>query len=338
MLVGTYTSGESRGIYSFRFNQETGASAPLATTDVSNPSYLTVSADKRFVYAVSEESDTTSALNAFALDAATGKLRLLNRRPTYSAAPCYVSTNGREVLTANYGGGTMAVFPLNADGSIGPVDTLFEGSTGGTDSVRQATPHIHCALYSPDGKYIFATDFSADRILRFAVHPKNCVPFRSEETFSVAPGSGPRHLTFSADGAFAYLISELSGNVTAFRYHDGQLETIQTIAADTLRARASADIHLSGDGRYLYASNRRQGDGIAVFAVDAATGQLSAVGYQPTALHPRNFALTPNGRFLLVACRDSGCIQVFARDADTGLLRDTHQDIRLDKPVCIRFV
>ena len=338
MLVGTYTDGNSKGIYTFRFNQETGLATSLSSIEVLNPSYLIPSEDGKFVYAVSEMNDTTAALNAFSFDKETGKLSLLNRQPTMGADPCYVATNGKEVLTANYSGGSMSIFPLKKNGSLEPVDTLFEGSTGGPDAERQATPHVHCTVFSPDGKYIFATDFSADRILRFVIHPKSIIPHPSAEAIDVDPNSGPRHLTFSPNGKYAYLISELSGNITAFSYLDGKLEKIQTIATDTLRARGSADIHLSPDGKYLYASNRLKGDGLAIFEVNPETGMLAKVGYQLTGIHPRNFIITPNGKYLLAACRDSHVIQVFQRDPVTGLLSDTHQDISINKPVCIQFV
>ena len=191
MLVGTYTDGNSKGIYTFRFNQETGLATSLSSIEVLNPSYLIPSEDGKFVYAVSEMNDATAALNAFSFDKETGKLSLLNRQPTMGADPCYVATNGKEVLTANYSGGSMSVFPLKKNGSLEPVDTLFEGSTGGPDTERQATPHVHCTVFSPDGKYIFATDFSADRILRFVIHPKSIIPHPSAEAIDVDPNSGP---------------------------------------------------------------------------------------------------------------------------------------------------
>nr|WP_285947992.1 lactonase family protein [Bacteroides intestinalis] len=338
MLVGTYTDGNSKGIYTFRFNQETGVATSLSSIEVLNPSYLIPSEDGKFVYAVSEMNDTTAALNAFSFDKETGKLSLLNRQPTMGADPCYVATNGKEVLTANYSGGSMSIFPLKKNGSLEPVDTLFEGSTGGPDAERQATPHVHCTVFSPDGKYIFATDFSADRILRFVMHPDDPITHASLEAVDIEADSGPRHLTFSPNGKFAYLITELSGKVIAFSYDDGCLEQIQTITADTVAARGSADIHLSPDGKYLYASNRLKEDGIAIFAVNPENGTLAKVGYQPTGIHPRNFNITPNGKYLLAACRDSNVIQVYKRNEVTGLLEDTHQDIVVDMPVCVSSV
>ncbi|MEG1660276.1 MAG: lactonase family protein [Bacteroides sp.] len=337
LLVGTYTSGSSQGIYTFRFNEETGAASPLSQVKLSNPSYLALSADNRFVYAVSEEDGTTSAVNAFAFDKEQGTLQLLNSQRTEGSSPCYVSTDGKEVLTANYGGGSMSVFALQSNGSLAHIDTLFEGAATGPDTERQGTAHVHCAVFSPDKKYIFASDFSADRLLRYAVDPKGSSPCPLSETVNITPGSGPRHLTFSPNGKFAYLISELSGNVTVFDYADGRLNQIQSITADTLRAKGSADIHLSPDGKYLYASNRLKEDGIAIFAADEVKGTLAKVGYQLTGIHPRHFNITPNGMFLLVACRDSNLIQVFERDTSTGLLTDTGKNISINKPACVQF-
>ncbi|MEG0887905.1 MAG: lactonase family protein [Bacteroides sp.] len=337
MLVGTYTSGSSKGIYTFRFNEETGIATPLSEVTLSNPSYLTLSADGKFVYAVSEEDGASSAVNAFAFDQEKGTLQLLNSQPTEGSSPCYVSTDGKKVLTANYGGGSMSVFTVQSNGSLAKIDTLFLGAATGPDSERQGAAHVHCATFSPDGNYIFATDFSADRLLQYAVHEKEEKPRPLSATVDIAPGSGPRHLTFSPNGKFAYLINELSGKVIAFSYADGRLNEIQTITADTVRAKGSADIHLSPDGKYLYASNRLKEDGLAIFEVNSETGTLAKVGYQLTGIHPRNFNITPNGKYLLVACRDSNVIQVFERDPITGLLTDTKQDIVVDKPVCIQF-
>ena len=154
----------------------------------------------------------------------------------------------------------------------------------------------------------------------------------------VSDDSGPRHLVFSPNGRFAYLMSELSGKVTAFRYQEGKLLLLQEIVSDSVGARGGADIHLSPDGRFLYSSNRLKNEGIAIFSVDQKTGLLSRVGYQPTAAHPRQFNITPDGRFLLCCCRDSNKIQVFRREKETGLLMDTGKDIIVSKAVCVQFL
>lgn len=217
------------------------------------------------------------------------------------------------------------------------VSTLaFTGK--GEDKIRQAQPHLHCVEFTPDGKFLLANDLGMDKIHVFPLTSDGQLD--KEHTFDVElePGSGPRHLCFSKDGRFAYLINELSGKVSTLSYDGKNLTPIQYIEADTLEARGSADIHLSPDGKYLYASNRLKADGIAIFSVDTQTGLLTKVGYQLTGIHPRNFIITPDGCFLLVACRDSNLIQIFKRDKETGLLVDTGKKIETSKPVCLKFI
>jgi 6-phosphogluconolactonase (cycloisomerase 2 family) len=151
-------------------------------------------------------------------------------------------------------------------------------------------------------------------------------------------GSGPRHICFSKDERFVYLINELSGKVTTIAMDGNKFTPIQYIEADTVGARGSADIHLSPDGKFLYASNRLKADGIAIFSVNSQTGLLTKVGYQLTGIHPRNFVMTPDGKYLLVACRDSNVVQIFNKDEKTGLLVDTGKRIETSKPVCLKFI
>lgn len=334
MLVGTYTDGGSKGVYSYRFNQETGKAVILDTLEMQNPSYLTAPSDKGLVYIVSETNDEKASLNVAIIDK-NGGMRLLDSAPTEGTDPCYVATNDEIVLTANYSGGSMSVFRLSQRGMQAELSTKFFGTTGGPDLTRQNLPHVHCACFTPDGKYVLATDFSADRILSFRIEGNDVID--NGMAAEVTADSGPRHLTFSNNGRFAYLMSELSGQVTVFGYKNGRLKKLQEIVSDDVGARGGADIHLSPDGRFLYSSNRLKDEGIAIFAVDDKTGLLTRVGYQPTAAHPRMFNITPNGRYLLCCCRDSNKIQVFRRDNKTGLLTDTHQDIPLSKPVCVQF-
>ena len=334
LFVGTYTDGGSKGVYSYQFNQETGEAVVLDSIEMRNPSYLTVSRDERLIYVVSETHDDQASLNIVRITK-NGGMRIIDTAPTEGEDPCYVATNGILALTANYSGGSMSVFQLRQCGTLAELVTKFNGATGGPDHLRQQVPHVHCACFTPDGRYVLATDFSADRILSFRIERQNVID--NDVAADVSSDSGPRHLTFSNDGRFAYLMSELSGKVTVFAYHEGRLEKIQEIVSDRVGARGGADIHLSPDGRFLYSSNRLKAEGIAIFAVDSQTGLLTNVGYQPTAAHPRQFNITPNGRFLLCCCRDSNKIQVFQRDSNTGLLTDTHQDIPLSKPVCVQF-
>ncbi len=335
IVVGTYTDGGSHGIYSYQFNQETGEAVVLDSLEMVNPSYLTISRDKGLVYVVSETNDDKASLNVVKINNAGG-MNLLETVPTEGASPCYVASNGKIAVTANYSGGSMSVFQLSKGGTHAQLATRFMGMTGGPDQSRQNEPHVHCACFTPDGKYVLATDFSADRIMSYRVKGRNLKA--NDVATDVSADSGPRHLTFSNDGRFAYLISELSGNVTVFSYKKGRLERLQEIVSDTVGARGAADIHMSPDGRFLYSSNRLKADGITIYAVDSETGMLTRIGYQLTGIHPRQFNITPNGRYLLCCCRDSNKIQVFRRDNKTGLLTDTHKDILLSKPVCVQFL
>ena len=343
MVVGTYTSGSSEGIYTFRINQETGEATPLSSAKLSNPSYLTISSDNKFVYAVSETGDGSEAVSAFSFNKEKGELQLVNSQAAAGGDPCYIVTNGKCVVTANYSGGSISIFPVQEDGSILPAADVIAFSGSGPDEKRQSKPHLHCVRFTPDGKYLLANDLGTDLIYKFDVNPNagnNKEAFLTSGTppaFKVPSGSGPRHITFSPNGKYAYLITELSGMVIAFEYNDGMLSEIQSIPADTVGARGSADIHVSPDGKFLYASTRLQADGLAIFSINKTDGTLTRVAHQLTGVHPRNFIITPNGKYLLVASRDKNAIEVYLRDQETGLLTDIEKDIKVDKPVCLKF-
>lgn len=342
LFVGTYTSGESEGIYVYQFDTISGFSKYISMVKVDNPSYLTISKNEKFVYSVTENDDNTAAVNAFSFDKADGKLKLLNKQQVGGGAPCYIEIDdsGKHIITANYMGGNISLLETKEDGSLKPSSNLIAFQGKGIDSTRQNQPHLHCVRFSPEGKHLFATDLGTDKIYKFDINtdsPGNYMKIGSPAFNKIKDGSGPRHLDFHPNGKYAYLITELSGDIVTFSYNDGDLTEIQTIKADTLNAKGSADIHVSPDGKYLYASNRSQGDGIAIFSINQNDGTLTKIGYQETGIHPRNFAITPNGRYLLCASRDSDIIQIFEIDKKTGLLENAYKDIRLDMPVCIKF-
>lgn len=346
MLVGSYGPADQEGIKVYKFNQAIGEGQYVSgVKGISNPSYQTVSKDGKRVYSVGEDDGGTASAHTLTFDAATGTLTLINSQPTQGAAPCHIALSPEEdyVVTANYNGSNISLFPLDGKGRLKPGQTIgFEGS--GPDKERQAIPHLHFVYFTPDNHYLLANDLGTDRIHRFPLNTRQkgsntpLVDRQRASDIRLTPGSGPRHAVFSADGRFAYLITELSSEVMAFTYDGDSLSLMQTVQADTLDARGSADIHLSPDGRFLYASNRLKGDGLAIFRVNPEDGTLSKAGYQPTGIHPRNFVLTPNGQYLLVACRDTDEIQIFARDASTGLLTDTGRRIKTTKPVCLKFI
>ena len=238
----------------------------------------------------------------------------------------------------------LYVFPIEKDGKIGdrPYTIRYKGH--GQDSQRQEQPHLHCVEFTPDGKHLVANDLGLDCIHKYLVAgngPKvtqsNFIKTNNKKDIKLESGSGPRHICFRPDGKFAYLINELSGAVTVLSYKKELLNPIQYIQSDTVYGRGSGDIHVSPDGKFVYSSNRLKADGIAIFKVDDKNGTLSRVGYQLTGVHPRNFIITPNGRFLLVACRDSNCIQIFSRNVITGALTEVGK-VAVSKPVCLKFI
>lgn len=345
MFVGSYAASGKEGIKVYRFDQKTGGSEFVSgMSGIENPSFLVPSPDGRQVYAVGE-TDHDYTANALSFDASTGTLSVLNRQSAGGASPCYitVSPDGRYVLTANYMGASITVFPRLEDGRLGKGHVIpFYGK--GPDKERQSQPHLHCVSFTPDGRFLLANDLGLDCVHVFPVVSSDTAQARGlldeAAAFDVrlAPGSGPRHICFDAPGKHAYLLTELSGEIVVLGCQGNTFMQQQVVRADSAGGRASADIHLSPDGKYLYASNRLRADGVAIFKVSSSDGTLSEVGYQPTGLHPRNFAITPNGRYLLVACRDTNEIQVFSRDENTGLLRDTGKTIHTDQPVCLQWL
>ncbi len=335
MLIGTYTNnGESKGIYTYRFDELSGMATPLSSAFTPNPSFVAVAGD--VVYAVAEAPADTAGVAALSLSLSDGTLRPLGGRNINAGGPCYVTHLEKMVVTSNYSGGSLSLVPLDGKGLLQPAKEVLQFHGTGPDPKRQTKSHLHSAQPTPDGKYLIAADLGGDCLYRLEIKDGS-VTDKPAEKITLPTGSGPRHFTFSRDGRYMYLLNELSGSVIAFSYKDGDLRHIQEIQADTLHARGSADIHLSPDGKFLYASNRLKGDGIAIFSVDSSTGMLTKAGYQPTGIHPRNFAITPNGRYLLVACREDNMIQVFSRDPQTGLLTDTGRGIAIPQPVCVVF-
>ena len=342
LFVGSYADASEPGINLYRFDVEKGTAVPVKSlSGIQDPSYLAVSPDGKFVSSVSETAVPDAKVCAYSFDKSTGTLSLMNEQKTDGSAPCYiwVDSKCRMAATANYNGGSISVFPISADGTLQPAKVYaYEGGTPGSE--RQAAPHLHCVYTSPDGNYLYANDLGTDRIYKYEIIASGEGLSLREGTpasFGLPAGEGPRHTVFHPNGKWAYLISELSGRVAVMNYDKGNLTPVQFIEADTLHVSGSGDIHITPDGRFLYASNRLKGDGIAIFSIDQADGQLTKAGYQLTGIHPRNFIITPNGKFLLCACRDSNVVQVYEIDKQSGLLKDTGKNIRVSKPVCLKF-
>lgn len=350
LAIGSYATADNPGIYTYRFDAETGDTKLISQVrGIADPSYLVFSADSKNIYAVSEGQHLDAKAYAYAFNKHDGNVKKINSQDALGAYPCYINTDrkGKFVVTANYGGGNISVFPIAKDGGLAPASQIIPFEGDGFDTKRQKDPHMHCLVFSPDQKYLFAMDLGTDKIYILKVLQKNnknnsaiFLDQSSSSFLKLEDGSGPRHLAFHPNGKFAYLINELSGKVSAMAYKSGQLKILQYIESDTspgMGSKGSADIHISPNGKFLYASNRLINDGIAIFAINQKTGVLTKVGYQKTGIHPRNFVIAPNGKFLLVANRDSNNIQIFEIDHNTGLLTDTKKEIKVSKPSCLKF-
>ena len=341
LIVGSYATPQEEGIKVYAWDNEKGEATYVSgLTGISNPSYQVVSADGKHVYSVGEDDGLTSTAHALSFDKANGKLALMNTQLTQGGAPCYINItpDGKTVITANYMGSNISLIPLETSGRLNENVSTIDFTGEGEMKNRQDQPHLHCVEFTPDGKYLVANDLGTDKIHVFPLDSNGKPDEKATFDVNLESASGPRHLCFSKDGRFAYLINEISGKVTTLSYDGKVLTPIQYIEADTVNAQGSADIHLSPDGKFLYASNRLKADGIAIFSVNQETGLLTKVGYQLTGIHPRNFVMTTDGKYLLVACRDSNLIQIFARDEKTGLLVDTGKRIETSKPVCLKFI
>lgn len=346
MLVGTYNSPKSEGIYVYKFNSETGEATAVSSVATGNPSYLAVSPDEKYVYSVHEvdRSNVGGSISAFTFDKATGRLTEINRQATGGDHPCYVSIDqtGKWVFAGNYTSGSLSLFPVNRDGSLQPSSKLIQHTGKGAHPTRQDKPHVHCTYISPDNRWLFVPDLGIDKVMIYSFDPKTGKMEAGKQPFSLAtPGAGPRHFTFHPNSNYAYLIEELSGHVVAYKYDNGiltELQRIKTTPEGQTGYAGSADIHVSPDGKFLYASNRGDFNSIAIYKIDKDKGTLTNVGYQSTlGKAPRNFNFDPSGNFLLVGNQDSDEIVIFQRNTETGALTDTGKRISVGKPVCIKW-
>lgn len=342
LIVGTYTNScKSDGIYVYDFNSETAEFQLKSSTNaIINPSFLTISEDKKHIYCVNENGNE-SKITSFSFNSSTGNLQCLNTQSSNGNDPCHIVNDDKNVLVANYSGGSIAVFGKNEDGSLTESKQVIKHEGKSVNANRQEKSHIHQLQFSPDGKYIFATDLGADLIYIYRYYPN-----RDEEVLEpvqvtkVKSGSGPRHLKFSKNGKFVYLIQELDGTVTVFKNNKGILQVIQEntlISKDFKGEISAADIHFSPDEKFLYATNRGTANTISCFEI-TEKGMLKLVQTIKTeGKGPRNFAIDPSGKFLLVAHQYTNDIVIFKRDKISGKLTDTKKRIEVCSPVCLVF-
>lgn len=347
LFVGSYTEGKAdTGIYVFEFNSKSGSLKQTGIIEnITNPSFLTISPNGKFLYACTETRlSQEGSVSAFKVDSANGKLSFINKQPSGGENPVYLTVykNNKFIINGNYTGGSVSVFTANENGSLNPYSQFIQFADSSINKLRQDKSHIHATVFSPEYDFIFFPDLGSDKIRVFKFDLSNSAPLLSTvyEVRSI-PGSGPRHFTFHPNKKLAYCIEELSGMISVYSYDNGNLDSIQRVFSysKTQDTYGSADIHISPDGLFLYASNRWFDENtISIFSIDQNNGKLKLIGHQNTyGDHPRNFTIDPSGNFLLVANQVTGNIVVFKRDLNTGLLINTNIEIKIPNPSCLQM-
>jgi 6-phosphogluconolactonase len=353
-FVGTYTrNNNSAGIYVYRLDTATGELTFLSDTRdmVSNPSYLAFHPSGNYVYSVAEisehEGQSGGAVAAFELDAHNGALTLLNQQSAGGPGPCYVSVDktGRYSLVANYSGGSVAMLPIQEDGSLQPPSSFHQHEGGAmADPRRQQNAHAHCIYPDPTNQYAFVPDLGMDKVVAYKLDLTQGKLVRHEAGDGEVPaGAGPRHFVVHPNQRWAYVINELASTITAYRFDAAAgtltpIETINALPEDWVGRSYCADVHISPSGKFLYGSNRGH-DSIVVCAIDQETGALTAIQHEWTrGEFPRGFDLDPSGTFLFAANQNTDNIATYRIDAETGKLTFTGQMLELPIPVCIKML
>ncbi len=349
VYLGTYTRQKSKGIYAYRLEAATGQLTSLGlAAEASNPSFLAVHPNRRFLYAVSEMGggQKSGAVSAFSIEAPTGGLTFLNRASSGGSGPCHlvVDKTGENVVVVNYGSGSVAVLPLEQDGRLREASSFIQHQGSSVNPKRQQGPHAHSVNLSADNRFAVVADLGLDQVLVYRLDAAKGAITPNEPPFTaVKPGSGPRHFAFHPQGKVAYVINELASTVTAFAYDAGrgvlkEVQTITTLPADFSGVNYTAEVQVHPSGKFVYGSNRGH-NSITLFKVDGKKGTLTPVEQTPTqGKTPRNFGIDPTGTWLLAANQDTDNVVVFRIDAKTGRLTPTGQVLEVGAPVCVKFV
>jgi 6-phosphogluconolactonase len=346
LFVGTYTSGKSKGIYVYDFNAANADAKQISVAEAKNPSYLTIAPGGNYIYSVNENSGQEGDVSAFSFNKKNGELHFINKEKSGGQDPCFISVNSSRkwAIVANYTGGSLSALPIKTDGSLAPVSELIQHTGTGPNKARQEKAHVHSTFLTPDEHFVFTADLGTDKLTIYKFNPNSTKPLAGikDSVVNVLPGSGPRHLAFHPTNPYVYVIEELTGTVDAFKNNNGKfthLQRISSVPKDFKGDDGSADIHVSPNGKFLYASNRGDANTIVVYSIDSATGKLQVKGFQSVlGKHPRNFIIEPGGKFLLVANRDTDNIVIFKINQQTGLLETTGKQIEVPNPVCLKLL
>ncbi len=349
--VGTTTprNGLSKGIYHLQFNTDNGKlTPPELAAEISSPGFLALHPNGQVLYATGRRAGEAS-LVAYRISQTKGRtsLVLMNSQPVGDGGAAHLSTDrsGKVLMSAQYGGGSTAIFPLRKDGSIGARAQLIKHEGGsGVVPGRQDKSHAHWVGTSPDNRFVFVPDLGLDKVAIYQLDSEQA-KLKFHGFGQVPPGCGPRHMKFHTGGRFIYVLNELDLSVTAFAYDvaQGRMTPFQTIRTVPVREKAketfvsASEIRVHPTGRFLYAANRGH-DTLTAFAIDAENGRLRLIEREPIrGSWPRNFNIDPTGKWLLVAGRDSNTLAVFAIDIDNGELTYTRTMVMVPTPICVVF-
>ncbi len=358
--VGTYTQpikfgtgqildSKGKGIYLLELDLQSGdLGLKDVFTDIVNPSYLVIDKQNGFLYAVNElkvfQGKASGSVSAFRISEPDGNLTFVNIQPTNGTDPCHVIVDptGKHLFVSNFMSGSVAVYPILPDGSIGEMCQFIQHEGSSVNQARQAGPHAHSLVFSPDGRFAFVPDLGMDKLMTYKMSEgekpleEAPVPF-----FKTEPGAGPRHCTFSSDGKFCYLIDEINSTILALAYdkENGSFSELQCVSSlpegISVPGNTCADIHITPDGEFLYGSNRGH-NSLIVFRIDKKTGKLDYVDCQSCGGEiPRNFAIEPGGKYLICANQDTDNIVSFRIDPDSGHLTEL-SELTIHTPVCVK--
>ncbi len=342
LLIGTYTNScNSTGIYLYNFNSDSGDFKKISVSEKAiNPSFLTVSDDRKYIYSVNENG-AESTISVYEYKN-SNSLNLIEIKKAYGTNPCYIINDNQTVITANYTSGNIVVFKKNEDGSLSNVKQIVQHFGKGINPKRQEKPHVHMVQFTPDKKFVIANDLGTDKMYVYKYNPNSDKDILTiKDSIQLKDGSGPRHSTFSKDGKYCYLLQELDGTLTIFNYNDGIFKKIQekTIVKPNFEGEnAAADLHITPDGKFLYATNRGTFNDISCFEIQKNGLLVFKHTTSTTGKGPRNFAIDPTGNFVLIAHQNTNNITVFKIDKTTGNLTDSGRKLELCAPVCLVFI
>ena len=345
VYFGSHWKGPNIGFSLAHFETDTGKlTTPVFLQEAVAPAYFIISPDGKHLYTCN--SDPGSSLSAYAIDPATAKLTFLNQKPSGGGDPSYISLDatGRYVMVANFLGGSICVYALLPDGSLGERTAFVQDTGTSVNPAKQSHPHAHSIRVDPSNRFVLAADLGLDRLYVYRFNSKTGALQPNDPPFAtVTPGSGPRHMVFDPSGRFAYLITEEGCTIIRFGWDSNrgvltQYEAVSTLPKDFTGKSTCAEILMHPSGKFIYATNRGA-NSVAVFSVEAKTGRLTLIQNIPTqGKTPRNCDFDPTGRWLLVSNQDSSNAVVFSIDPNTGRLTQVGEPVKVPAPFCERFL